>query len=93
MRPVRGPVALYRLAGRLGQLSQGRAAITHPRALGEEDDADGLHQDGEVEEDVVLLQVEEVVGELALRVLDGRAIGIVDLGPAGDAGRTRCRRS
>src|ERR1051326_8561930 len=46
---------------------------------------DRLDQDDHVEEDAVVLDVVEVVGELGPRILDTGAIRIVDLRPAADS--------
>src|SRR6185437_1709467 len=51
----------------------------------EEDHAHRVHQDHEIEENRAVLHVIEVVGQLLLGVFDRRAIGIIDLRPAGDA--------
>ena len=61
------------------------------RALGgidaaAEDDADGIQKDEDIEEEAHVLHVIEVVLELAPGILDGGAVGVIDLGPAGDAG-------
>src|SRR6185312_2576606 len=56
------------------------------RAMREHDDAHGLDQDGEIEEEIVVLHIIEVVSELLPRILDRLAIAVIHLRPAGDAG-------
>ena len=55
-------------------------------AAAEEDGLGGVEEDGEVEEEGGVLDVEEVVLELLAGVFGGVAVGVVDLGPAGYAG-------
>src|SRR5690606_4891208 len=55
-------------------------------AFAEEHHVDGFQDDGGIEHEREVPDVVEVVFEFSQRVLDARAVGIVDLGPAGDAG-------
>jgi len=61
-------------------------AVASPYALAEDHDLSGFEEDDEVEEEGVVLDVIEVVLEFFEAVLDGRAVGVADLGPSGDAG-------
>ena len=47
---------------------------------------DGLEDDGYVKPQRAVLHIVQLVLELFLGVLDGITVGVVDLGPAGDAG-------
>src|SRR3569623_3760359 len=62
------------------------AAIGLTRAFRPQHDADRLEDEQQVEERRVVLRIIQVVFELLPAVLDRRAVGIIDLRPAGDAG-------
>src|ERR1700749_4703061 len=61
------------------------AVIASTRAFGPQHDTDRLEQDQQVEKGRIILGVIEVGFECLAAVLDRRAIGIIDLRPAGDA--------
>src|ERR1044071_189630 len=56
-------------------------------AAAEEDRLHGLEQDDGVEQEALVLDVVEVVLQLLPRVLDRRAVGVLNLRPARQAGR------
>lgn len=66
------------------------------RTLGEEHHADGLEDDPDVQQDGHVFGVVQVILQLAAGILDGGAVRIAHLSPAGDAGLDRvaqgCRR-
>src|SRR5690242_3144838 len=60
------------------------ASMRLPRARRKQHDADRLEENQQIEEWRVIFGVIEIVFELLPRILDRRAIGIVDLRPAGN---------
>src|SRR4051812_36354179 len=67
-----------------------RPALPDPRPpspcpFSAEDNANGGKENAEVEAEAAMLDVVEVVSELGAGILDGGTVGVVDLGPAGDA--------
>src|SRR3989442_2949482 len=68
--------------------SSARVAISAGPAA-QDDDLEGVEDDGEVQEEGHVLHVVEVELQLPLAVLDRGAVAELDLGPAGDAGPHR----
>src|SRR5690606_8727133 len=84
---VRGTPAAGGAAGGLEQIAamDGTAGATSARAAPEQHHFDRLQQDHEVEHQAVVLDVEQVELQLFPGVVDRGAVGIAQLGPAGQS--------
>ena len=72
--------------GRNGRVEEcGSQAPQLAGAATEENDAPGLKQDEEIQQERPLPQIKEIIFELALGILDAGAVAVLDLGPARDA--------
>src|SRR5437868_3920459 len=61
------------------------SGIASARPFRPQEDADRLEQDQQIEKGRIILGVVEIIFELLAGIVDGGAIGIVDLRPAGHA--------
>ena len=77
-------IPFFRYAFSLTREGEGLA-----RALGEEHHADGLEDDPDVQQDGHVFGVVQVILQLAAGILDGGAVRVTHLSPAGDAGLDR----